>query len=67
MYIGFREKHPLFLSDFKDNWNFSIYLGKTLKYQISWKSVQLEPSSSMRTDVRSDGPTDRHNEAPEKA
>jgi len=28
--------------------------GKILKHQISWKSVQLEPSCSMRTDGRTD-------------
>jgi len=29
--------------------------GKIFKYQISWKSVQWEPSCSMRTDGRTDG------------
>jgi len=50
---------PLFLSDFNDTWIFSTYFRNTLKYQISWKSVEWEPSCSMRTD----GQTDGHNEA----
>ena len=37
------------------------------RYQISWKSVRLEPSCSMRTDIRADREpdrrTDRHEEA----
>ena len=37
---------------------FSKKKEKTLKYQISWKSVHWEPSCSIRTDGR----TDRHDE-----
>jgi hypothetical protein len=37
---------------------FDIF-SKILKYQISWKSIQWEPSCSMRTDGR----TERHDEA----
>jgi len=37
----------------------SIHFQKILKYQISWKSLQWEPSFSTRTD----GWTDRRNEA----
>ena len=36
---------------------------KILKYQISWKSVQYEPSCSMGTDRQTDCQTDRHYEA----
>ena len=32
--------------------------GKKLKYQISWKSFQWEPSCSLRTEGRADGQRD---------
>jgi len=54
MYIGLHVKYPLFLSDFNDTWIFLIDFLKTLSYQISLKSVQWEPSCSMRTDGRAD-------------
>ena len=52
MYIGLRVKYPLFLSDFNETWIFSRDFIKILRYQISWKSVQWEPSCSMMTDGR---------------
>ena len=55
MYIRFQVKYLLFLSDFTDTWIFSTDIWEILKYQISWKSVQGEPSLSMQTD--------RHDEA----
>ena len=53
MYIGLHVKYPILLSDCNEIWILSEYFLKILKYQISWKSVQWEPSCSMRTD----GPT----------
>jgi hypothetical protein len=44
-------KCQLFLSDFNETWIFPMFSKKKLKYQISWKSVQWESSSSMRTDM----------------
>jgi hypothetical protein len=54
-YSGLHIKYTLFLSDFNETWIFSTYFRKILKNQTSWKSVQGEPSCSMRTD--------RHDEA----
>ena len=51
--------YHLAFSDFNDTWIFSTEFRKIIKYQILWKSVQWEPSCSMRTD----GHTDRHDEA----
>jgi len=50
MYIGLHVKCRLFLSDFDETRIFSKYFLNILKYQISLKSVQWEPSCSIRTD-----------------
>ena len=55
MYIGGHVKYPLFFSDFNETWIFSTHFRKILKYQVSWKSVQLELSCTMRAEGRTDG------------
>jgi hypothetical protein len=50
MSSGIHVKYPLFLSDFNETWNIWTDFRKILQYEISWKSVQWEPSCSMRTD-----------------
>jgi len=53
-------KVPINLVRFKQNLNFLDTTWKILKYQISWKSVEWEPSCSCR---RTRGQTDTHGEA----
>jgi hypothetical protein len=54
MCVGLHVKYSLFLSDFNETWIFSTDFRKVLKYQTSWKSIELEPSCSMQTDGRMD-------------
>jgi hypothetical protein len=58
MYIGLHVKYTLFLSYSSENWIFSTDFRKILKYKISWKSIQWEPSCSMRKYGRKDRQTD---------
>jgi hypothetical protein len=51
-------KCPLFLSDFHQTGIFSTGFRQTTKHQISRKSVQWEPSCSMRTDRQTNGRDD---------
>jgi hypothetical protein len=47
-----RKVLPLFLPGFKETWTLSTDFRKVLKHRISWKFVRLEPSCSVRADVR---------------
>jgi hypothetical protein len=58
LYICVHVKYPLFLLDFNETWIFSPHFRKTLKYQISWKSVKWDLTSFMRTGGRTDWRTD---------
>jgi len=61
MYIGFQVKYPLFASrQILRKLEFSQHIFKTLKYQISWKSIRFKPSFCMRVDAQTDRQTDRH-------
>ena len=48
MYVGLHVKYRLLLSDVNVTSVFSTYFQKLFKYEISRKSVQWEPSCSMR-------------------
>ena len=58
IFIGLHVRCLLFLSAFNDIWIFSKKVWTILKYQISFKSVQWQPSCSLRTD-RHDGANSR--------
>jgi hypothetical protein len=52
--VSLHVTYPLFLSDINETLIFSTDFRKIHRYQISWKSVQWEPSCSMRTDGQTD-------------
>ena len=54
MYRGLLVKYSKFFLDFNQNWIFSTHFHKILKYEISWKSVEWEPSYSIRIDGQMD-------------
>jgi len=58
MYIDLHVKCPLFLLDLGENCIFSTDFQKLLKYQISWKSDQLDVPCE-----QTDGRMDSHDEA----
>jgi len=60
IYTGLHVKYLLVFSGLNEISIFSTDFRKILEYQISWKSVQWEPSCSRRTDGWADGKTDRH-------
>jgi len=64
---GLHVTHSLFLSDFDETWVFfSMDFRQILKYQISRKSIKLEPSCPIRTD-RQDEANSRFSQFCERA
>jgi hypothetical protein len=50
LFVGILVKCPWFLSDLNQTWIFSANFQKIPQHQISWKSIQWEPSCSTWTD-----------------
>ena len=54
LYIAVHIQYPVFSSDFDETWISLIKFREIFNYQILWKSVEWEPSCSVRTDRRTD-------------
>jgi len=54
VYIGLHVNYPLFLLDLNKSWFFSTVWRRILKYHF-FKSVQREPSCSLRREGWTDG------------
>ena len=63
MYTALPAQCPLFVSDLNKTRILAKDFWKILRYQISLKSTQWKPSWSMWTDGRTDGVSDRYDEA----
>jgi hypothetical protein len=61
-YIGVPVSYPLFVADVKEGSIFPTNVRKIFKYEISWKSIQREPSFSMQTEGQTHRETDRHDD-----
>jgi len=57
LYNGLNVNYPLFVSQFNETGIFSLYFRQIIKNHVPWKSVQLEPSYSKRTDGQEDRQT----------
>jgi len=62
VYIPVHVKFSLRLSHFNETWIFSGKFHIILKYHILWKSIQWEPSCSIRTGGQTKRHTGRHHE-----
>jgi len=62
MYVGLHVKYR-YSCQISENWIVWADFRKIFKYEISWKSLQWEPSCSMSTDGRTDRQPYKHDNA----